>query len=76
MLVSFPDPILVVLFRATDSDVILMIVLLSLLSKAVDSEEHVHSPFTQHCHYLLLTIITLLCTYTICILTGEYDQTD
>ena len=60
MLVSLPDPIVVVLFRTTDSDVILMIVLLSILSKAVDSEEHVHSPFTQHCHYLLLTIITLL----------------
>ena len=51
MLVSLPDPIVIVLSRATDCDVILMIVL---LSKAVDSEEHAHSPFThniQYCHY-------------------------
>ena len=40
---SLPDPIVVVLFRTTDSDVILMIVL-SILCKAVDSEEHTHSP--------------------------------
>ena len=68
MLVSLPDPIVVVLFRATDCDVILMIVLLSILSKAVDSEEHAHSPFTQHSvlslPLLLLTMITLLCTHT------------
>ena len=65
-LVSLPDPIVVMLFRTTDSDVIMMNVLLSTLSKAVDSEEHTHSPFTQHSvlpfPLLLLTMITLVYT--------------
>ena len=67
MLVSLPDPIVVVLFRAINSDVILMILLLSILTKAVYSEEHAHSPCTQHSvlslPLLLLTVITLLCTH-------------
>ena len=66
-LFSLPDPIVVVLFRATTGDVILMIVSLSILSKAVESEEHEHTPCTQHSvlsiPLILFTVITLLCTY-------------
>ena len=66
ILVSLPDPIMIVLFRAITCGVILMIVSLSILSKAMDSEEHAHSPCTQHSvlslPLLLFTLITLLCT--------------